>query len=388
MIKFETICKTTQGVQIPKNKQYSLPSKGLERYLYITDLLNDSSFKYIENLYPDKLVSEDDLVMANTGSPGKVFKGKKGVLSNNLFKISFEKDTVVKNYLYYVLSSSIFQSSLQEQMKGGIQKHLGHKTISKQLIPLPPLPEQQRIAQILDNAAALRDKTKQLLAEYDTLAHSIFLDMFGDPVTNPKGFEICNLSEFYVSNKGGVKCGPFGGALKKHEFVENGIPVWNMDNITKRGSLVNEIKLWITDEKYKKLHSYQVFNDDIIISRAGTVGKMCVVSTQYEKSIISTNLIRLRLNKSKLLPLFFSLLMNFFKDRVGRLKTGSDGSFTHMNTGVLNNISFPYPPIELQNQFAEKIAVIEQQKDLAQQELQEAENLFNCLLQKAFKGEL
>ena len=81
-------------------------------------------------------------------------------------------------------------------------------------------------------------------------------------------------------------------------------------------------------------------------------------------------------------------MMNHFKDRVGRLKKGSDDGFTHMNTGILNTLSFPYPPIDLQNQFAEKITLIKQQKELAKQELKESEDLFNCLLQKAFKGEL
>jgi restriction endonuclease S subunit len=255
-------------------------------------------------------------------------------------------------------------------------------------IPLPPLETQKRIAQILDDAQALKSKTELLLKEYDALAQSIFLDMFGDPVTNPKGFFVKCLKEFYVNEKNGIKCGPFGGALKKEEYVDEGIAVWNMDNISKNGVLNHEINLWIDEEKFQKLKSYSVINGDIIISRAGTVGKMCVVDSSFKKSIISTNLIRLRLNQERLLPLYFSSLMNYFKDRVGRLKTGSEGSFTHMNTGVLNELNFPYPPISLQNQFAEKIALIEQQKELAKKELKESEDLFNCLMQKAFKGEI
>jgi type I restriction enzyme S subunit len=271
---------------------------------------------------------------------------------------------------------------------GGLQINVGKKEILNNTVPLPSLAQQQKIAAILDAADALRQNDKALITKYDELTQALFLDMFGDPVSNPKGFSLTKLEELYISKKDGTKCGPFGGALKKEEFVEKGIPVWNMDNISKKGELVPEINLWINEGKYKILNSYSVVNDDIIISRAGTVGKMCVVKTNFEQSIISTNLIRLRLNKSLLLPLYFVLLMTYFKDRISRLQTGAEGAFTHMNTGVLNDIKFPCPPINLQNQFAKRVAVIEEQKAIAQASLIKSEELFNSLLQKAFKGEL
>ncbi len=268
----------------------------------------------------------------------------------------------------------------------GYNRH--YKYLKGCLIPLPPIATQQKIAEILDTADQLRQYNKQLIEKYDALTQSLFLDMFGDPVKNEKGFELKKLEELYYSKKEGTKCGPFGGALKKEEFVDEGIPVWNMDNISKNGGFVQNINLWITNEKFNVLNSYSVINDDIIISRAGTVGKMCVVNTDFKKSIISTNLIRLRLDKNKLLPMYFVLLMNYFKDRISRLKTGSESAFTHMNTGVLNEIILPLPLITLQNQFAERVAVIESQKQQAQEALTKSEDLFQSLLQRAFKGEL
>lgn len=80
--------------------------------------------------------------------------------------------------------------------------------------------------------------------------------------------------------------------------------------------------------------------------------------------------------------------MTYFKDRLGRLQTGSDGAFTHMNTGVLNDLQFPYPSIVLQNQFEEQVHLIENQKQQAQEALEKSEALFQSLLQKAFRGEL
>jgi type I restriction enzyme S subunit len=140
-------------------------------------------------------------------------------------------------------------------------------------------------------------------------------------------------------------------------------------------------------EKYKKLQKYNAINGDIIISRAGTVGKMCVVKNNYNKSIISTNLIRLRLNKD-LLPLYFVSLMVYCKGRVGRLRTGPDGSFTHMNTTILDKLSFPYPQIELQTQFYQYAQKTEALKSKYQSSLLELENLYGSLTQRAFSGKL
>jgi type I restriction enzyme S subunit len=143
--------------------------------------------------------------------------------------------------------------------------------------------------------------------------------------------------------------------------------------------------LWVTESKYSDLEAYSVDDGDVIISRAGTVGKMGVVRTKSEHSIISTNLIRVRFGE-KLRPEYFVNLMNYCKGRIGRLKTGPDGAFTHMNTGILDKLEFPYPAIELQDRFIDiKKKVI---SSLEKGEAKEIDNLFNSLSQKAFAGEL
>jgi type I restriction enzyme S subunit len=114
---------------------------------------------------------------------------------------------------------------------------------------------------------------------------------------------------------------------------------------------------------------------------------MCVVRAGLKESIISTNLIRLRLN-SLLIPEFFVSLMVFFKGRAGRLKTGPDGAFTHMSTGVLDKLTFPCPSVGAQRDF---VSIMEQM-DCSTRRLttavNEARGLFNSLVQRAFTGEL
>lgn len=288
------------------------------------------------------------------------------------------------DYLFYLIWNENFRSLGAASMSGAAgQKRVGSDFLKKFEIPLPPLAEQKRIAATLDKADAIRRKRLQAIQLADDFLRAVFLEMFGDPVTNPKGFSTRFLSDFYVDLRTGTKCGPFGSALKKEEYQDSGIPVWNMDNISLSGVFNDSPNLWISDAKFAELEAYSVEDGDVIISRAGTVGKMGVVRSKYPKSIISTNLIRVRFGET-LRPEYFVNLMNYCKGRIGRLKTGPDGSFTHMNTGILDSIEFPYPPIRLQDKYLNiKKSVLAANERSGQYEIG---LLFDSLSQKAFSG--
>lgn len=292
--------------------------------------------------------------------------------------------SLTSEWIFWFLRNKNTRILAEKNMTGSAgQKRVPKLFLEKVQIPLPPLDIQKQIAHELDTLFELLALRKRQLEELDQLIRSVFYEMFGDPVSNEKGWDKVYLSKFYYDDKNAVKCGPFGSALKKGEYTDKGIPVWTMDNISKNGEFIPNPFLYISEEKYNKLKNYDVINNDIIISRAGTVGKMCVVSTNYEKSIISTNLIRLRLNE-KLLPIFVVKLLTICGSRVSRLKTGADDSFTHMNTKVLDSIEFPYPPLELQLKFQNIVSEIEKQKALIIKSLDETQLLFDSLMSKYF----
>ncbi len=390
-VKLGVICNIEIG-RTPSRNQPKYWGNGYS-WLSIADMKNFKFLSETKEQVTDLAIRECNMKLVPQGTLLFSFKlsvGKVGIASKDLFtneaiaalKIKSEKE-VYQPFLYHALGSLNFDGKGDRAVKGIT---LNKAKLRELLIPLPPLPAQKRIAEILDKADALRQKNKQLLATYDELLQSTFLDMFGDPVTNPKGWEIKKLKEFYIDQKNGTKCGPFGSALKKNEYKESGVPVWTMDNI-KPNKFIEGENLFISEEKYNDLRGYKTQKGDIIISRAGTVGKMCIIPFTVA-AIISTNLIRLRLNSKKLLPIYFTTIMSNWGPKLARLKTGGDNSFTHMNTGVLNEIELPIPPIALQNQFAQIVENIEAQKTLVKQSLHESEDLFNGLLQKAFGGEL
>lgn len=297
---------------------------------------------------------------------------------------SKDKDVSTK-YIYYFLKSQ--QKNIYDLQKGIAQPHVYPKDLARLNIPIPRLEIQKKIVAVLEKAQevrTLRIEANKLSIEF---LKSIFIDMFGDPIINPKNYPLVALENLFSEEKEGTKCGPFGSALKKEEYVDSGVAVWNMDNILDN-VFVPEGCLFITEKKYHELASYSVEEGDIIISRAGTVGKMCVVHPPSEKSIISTNLIRLSLNKNRILPIYFTSLMTFCKGRVGRLKTGADGAYTFMNTGVLKGLKIPLPPIEIQKKFFSIMKEVEHLEEEQARSKKQIDRLFNVLAQKAFKGEL
>ena len=341
-----------------------------------------------EGVKKSRMVQSGDFLLTNSMSFGKPYiMNTSGCIHDGWLVLSPSGYDVDPDFFYYLLGSDFMYTEFTRRAAGATVKNLNINLVKGVNVTLPPLEEQKRIAGILDAADILRAKRREALAKLDDLLQSTFLDLFGDPVTNPKGFPANHLSEFYINKREGTKCGPFGSLLKKNEFVESGIPVWNMDNIDPSGGSALPFRMWITENKYQQLKSYSVFDGDVIISRAGTVGKMCVANSGCSKSIISSNLIRVRFGQN-LLPIFFVALMTYCKGRVGRLKKGPDGAFTHMSTKILDKLNFPIPPLDLQQRFAEIVSSVEEQKAKMRKHLEQLDDLFASLQQRAFRGDL
>ncbi|RWX44399.1 type I restriction enzyme, S subunit [Candidatus Electrothrix aarhusensis] len=380
-----SVCEISMG-QAPKGTSYNTDGEGYPLIAGAGDLGKTSPCPGKWTDAPTKISKQGDIILCIRATIGdRNWSDKQYCLGRGVAGLRANDTKLDQQYLWHWLGHSA--GRLKAKGRGATFLQVSKADIASLQIPLPPLAEQKRIAKTLDTADALRTQCHEALAQLDTLLQSTFIDMFGDPVTNPMGFPVSTLSELYISKKDGTKCGPFGSALKKAELVDSGVPVWNMDNIDPLGRTTLPFRMWITEGKYLKLKAYSVIDGDVIISRAGTVGKMCVANSGRSKSIISTNLIRVRFG-ADLLPIYFVSLMTYCKGRVGRLKTGPDGAFTHMSTGVLDKLKFPLPPLPLQNRFATIVKSVEQQKSRMKTHLTELDTLFASLQQRAFNGEL
>jgi type I restriction enzyme S subunit len=297
-------------------------------------------------------------------------------------------DNLSKGVDMYFLKHFLEFRKLDDVISGSAQPQITGQGLSKIKIPLPPLATQQKIAAILDAADDLRQKDKALVAKYDELTQALFLDMFGDPVTNPKGWVIKTIEEITSSGKNSIKRGPFGGALKKEIFVEDGYLVYEQFH-----ALNNDFTMaryFIDEKKFNELKGFEVKPGDIIISCSGIyLGKLAIIPKDAKKGIINQALLKIKLDEQKMRNDFFifHFTQKNFKEKYFEANRGAGiPNFPPMPT--FKKFPFIAPPIKLQNQFAERVKAIEEQKNIAQASALKSEELFNSLLQKAFNGEL
>ena len=330
-----------------------------------------------------RLKPGDIIIEKSGGSPkqpvGRVvfFDSQELFLCNNFTSVLRPKvESVYPKYLLYILFSNHqfgFTGGFQNKTTGIINLKLT-RYIDETKIPLPPLEQQKKIATILDTADAYRQKTKALIDKYDELTQSLFLDMFGDPVTNPKGWEKVSLNQLCSFKKKSIKPEDIqdGETYLGLECIEKKTGVIVEKFIVKAGE-VKSNKFWFNHEYilYGKLRPYlnKVANPDF-------------------EGICSTDIIPIKPLVDKSSKEFIISLMRgswfvaFADERC------SGANLPRISPKEVEKYQTINPPLELQNQFAERVKAIEAQKAQAQASLSQADNLFNSLLQKAFKGEL
>jgi type I restriction enzyme S subunit len=282
-------------------------------------------------------------------------------------------------YVYHFFKG-FWAKSLIGQQFGSATNYIRYNNIAEFAIPIPPLETQKKIAAILDKADELRQNDKKILEKYDQLAQSVFLEMFGDPVRNQKGFELCTIRDLVNE----VKYGTSAKASDKGNY-----PYLRMSNITYEGYWdLSSLKYINIPEKDKD--KYLVRKGDILFNRTNSkelVGKTAVYSLNNEMAIAGY-LIRVRIN-SLANPYY---LWGYLNSKHGKLTLENMCKnivgMANINAQELQNIPLLKPPIELQNRFAEIIKRIEEQKIITHKSLQKSEELFQSLLQRAFRGEL
>ena len=252
--------------------------------------------------------------------------------------------------------------------------------IGKVQIPLPPLEEQKRIAGILDAADILRAKRRESLAKLDDLLQSTFLDLFGDPVTNPKGWEKSLIGDVVTRLTNGY-VGP-----TRDIYLESGIP-YLLARHVHHNNLKFDGKTYVS-EAFNQKHSKSILRaGDVLLVQSGHIGESAVVPEEHEGNnchamIVITPVID-SLNGVYLSHLFQVLHKMHFWDKI---KTGI--SVPHLNCREVKKIPIPTPPLDLQQRFAEIVSSVEEQKAKMRKHLEQLDDLFASLQQRAFRGDL
>lgn len=391
LVKLTDVCDFQGGTQPPKSDWIKDQKEGFIRMLQIRDFTQPekNNIEYIKSKSTVKTCIENDILIGRYGaSIGKICTGLSGAYNVALIKTIPNSGILDRNFLLYILKGYDFQNFISNIGSRAAQAGFNKTDLENFVFPLPPIPQQQKIAAILDAADALRQNDKALLAKYAELTQALFLDMFGDPVSNPKGWEIKTIEQITKSGKGSIKRGPFGGALKKEIFVEDGYLVYEQYHALNND--FSRSRYFIDEKKFNELKGFEVHPGDIIISCSGVyLGKLAVIPKNARKGIINQALLKVTLDESKMTNEFFVFLFSHKNFREKHFDANRGAGIPNFPPMVeFKKFPFISPPMNLQNIFGERVALIEEQRAIAQASLIKSEELFNSLLQKAFKGEL
>lgn len=348
----------------------------------------DMKGKYIDSTkehITDIAVSESGIHKVPQGTAIMSFKltiGRAAITKYDLFTneaiMSFEpKDAniLLPDYVFYYLKGCKWAGANKAVMGQTLNK----KTISENIFAYPSLELQSRIVSELDLLQSIIDKQKAQLKEYDTLAQSIFYDMFGDPVENEKRWDVKKLGEVceVTSSK----------RVYQSEWQTTGIPFYRISDFTQ---LVDNIEfdaeLFISPEKYDELkRNDQVPNaGDILVTSRGTLGNCYIVKDNdcfyFQDGMITW----LKKINDCLLSLFIVFLFrnNSFRSQIEKNQSGT--TVAYLSISMLKKFEIPVPPLSLQQSFAAKIESIEKQKAAISKSIAETEKLFEYTMDKYF----
>ncbi|MFA0338879.1 restriction endonuclease subunit S [Vibrio breoganii] len=309
-------------------------------------------------------------------------KNQVGFGSTEFHVVRADLEKLDPTYLFYLLWSDAFRFLGTNAMAGAAgQKRVGTPFLKQLEIPLPPLEEQKRIAAILDKADEIRQKRKQAIDLADEFLRSVFLDMFGDPVTNPKGFPVGTIRDI-------ISTVNYGSSSKASE-TDGEFPILRMGNITYKGGW-NFSDLKYIDLDDKEQGKYLALKNDLLFNRTNSkelVGKTAVFN-ESKPMAIAGYLIRVRTNQVGN-PWYISgylnsshgkkTLTNMCKSIVG---------MANINAQELQDIKILLPSIELQNRYESIVREVNERMSRQHDSGSELQSLFDALSQKAFSGQL
>ena len=332
---------------------------------------------YYSGTIADKyLVKKGDILIAWSATLG-VFEWEKqdGWLNQHIFKVVFDKAEFDKSFFKYLIEHKL--EEMKRSVHGATMKHITKKRFESLQIPLPPLSEQRRLAARLDQADAVRQKSRALVDVYAELGRSVFLEVFGDPVRNERGWEVVALKDVATINP-----------RKNLDDIEPSskvdfIGMANVSDISKQLIEVEQKPLSAVTKGYTFIPNQSVIlakitpcfeNGKVAIADLDTV--IGFGSTEFHVVIPQE-----RITKEFIKYVFMS--ESFLQKGVTQM-TGSAGQ-KRIPTSFLKKLQIPLPPLPLQTRFAAMVANIEAQRRLAERQLKAAEAVFGGVLQGTFE---
>ena len=383
--KLGDVCRLINGRAY---KKHEMLTEGPYPILRVGNFFTNRNWFYSDlELHDDKYCDNGDLLYAWSASFGpRIWEGQKVIYHYHIGKIEIDETKVDKNYMFHLLDWDTEQIKLA-QGTGTTMVHVTKGSMENRLLPFPPIPEQQRIVAILDQAFADIEKARANAEQNLKNARELF-DSYLQQVFSQRG-------EGWVESTlgqatGGVYTGPFGSLLHKSDYIANGIPLVNPAHITDTGILADENKS-VSLEVAKRLSSYVMREGDIVIGRRGEMGRCALVTDKEDGFLCGTGSFFIKSSSR----CHGEYLVRFLRSASCKAKLESIAGgavMPNLSNKDLSCFNLYLPSYERQKELAAEIALVAKRtrnvEDVYQAKLYSLDELKKSLLQKAFSGEL
>ena len=290
---------------------------------------------------------------------------------NNHAHVLKPKEDFNVDYLCY----SLMFYNTDGLVNGATRQKLTQATMRQMLIPQRTCQEQCDIVAQLNKTNLIIKTRQQQLQKLDELVKARFVELFGDPVSNPHNFE-----KVFLSDLADIKIGPFGSLLHKDDYIEGGHALVNPSHIID-GKIVIDSKLTISNEKYDELSAYHLQIGDVVMGRRGEMGRCAVVSNGGLLCGTGSLLIR---SKSTVTADYIQKIISFpsFKKAIEDMAVGQ--TMPNLNVPIVSSFQIIKPPIETQKAYYNFVNRVDKSKVAVQKSLDEAQLLFDSLMQQYF----
>lgn len=386
--KLGDVCDFQGGSQPPKSNFIFEPRKDYVRFLQIRDFGSDKNITYIPESKKNRYCVQDDILLGRYGaSVGKVLVNKAGAYNVAVMKTIPNEKVLFKRYLFFYLNTSDFQSRLLKTASRSAQDGFSKEDIFDFPILIPPLPEQQRIVVLLDEAFAAIAKAKTNAEQNLKNAKELF-ESYLQGVFEQKGE---GWEEKCLEDLADEKCTLSYGIVQPGEEYADGLPVIRPTDLTSRYISLNGLKR--IDPKladgYKRT---KLIGDELLLCVRGTTGVISIATDELKDANVTRGIVPIRFNAKLINQEFgyYLLISNYIQKQI-RAKTYG-AALMQINIGDLRKINTPYPSLKEQKSIVQKLDLlrIETKKleAIYQQKMNDLEELKKSVLQKAFSGEL
>ena len=377
-IKLTDVCDFQGGSQPPKSEWINKATDGYIRMLQIRDFTQDREEKeFVKLTNTIKICKKDDVLIARYGaSVGKILTGLEGAYNVAIMKSIPDENKINKKYLYYYFHTQYFQHNIKNVGSRAAQAGFNISELDKFNIYLAELDNQKKIVEVLDKAQSLIDKKREQIDLLDELVKSRFIEMFGDPILNPKEWQTEKLGNISKISRG-------GSPRPIDKFLGGTIPWIKIGDATAGDDIyIYDTKEKIIEEGVKKSR---------LIKKGGLIFANCGVSLGFARILkidgcIHDGWLAFEDFEEHLDKIFFLKSLNYCTEYFR--KTAPDGTQPNLNTNIMKEYVQILPPMEKQKEFSSFIEKIDEIKSKMETSLSELEDNFNSLMQKALKGEL